>query len=72
MKKLYAKSSIGSKIQIINTSMLKDIDVKIHNLERQQKIVEFNKLALREIKLLEQLHIEKAKLHNVLINNVLK
>lgn len=72
MKKLYVRSSIGSKIQIIKTSMLKDIDVKIHNLERQQKIVEFNKLALREIKLLEQLHIEKTKLHNVLINNVLK
>lgn len=70
MKKLYSKSSIGSKIQIIKTSMLKEIDVKIHNIERQQKIVEFNKLALREIKLLEQLYIEKAKLHNVSINKM--
>ena len=42
VKKIYAKCSIGSTIQVIKTSMLKDTTVIIKNTEEQRKIIELN------------------------------
>ena len=70
MKKIYAKCSIGSTIQVIKTSMLKDTTVIIKNTEEQRKIIELNSLILKERILLERLREEKTKYHNAILTNI--
>lgn len=71
MKRFYAKSAIGSAIQIIKTSMVKDLILKVPSLQRQQRVVEINKLILKEKELLSRLIKEKAKLHNAIMNKLM-
>jgi restriction endonuclease S subunit len=71
MKRFYAKGAIGSTIQIIKTSMLKDVLVRFPNLEEQQKLVEVNRLMAKERELLTQLVAEKTKYHNEIINKLI-
>ncbi|MFZ3171814.1 MAG: restriction endonuclease subunit S [Carboxydocellales bacterium] len=71
MKRFYAKGAIGSTIQIIKTSMLKDVLVRFPSLEQQQKLVEVNRLIAKERELLLQLVAEKAKYHNEIINKLI-
>ena len=68
MKSHYARQAIGSTIQIIKTSMIKDIFVKFPDLNQQQKIVELHRLILREKELLANLVEEKNLYHKELIN----
>lgn len=70
MKRIYARSSVGTAIQIIKTSMLKELVIPIQTLEKQKQIVEINKLAVRERLLLERLLDEKIKYHNMIMNKV--
>ncbi len=70
VKKIYAKCSIGSTIQVIKTSMLKDTTVIIKNTEEQRKIIELNSLILKERILLERLREEKTKYHNAILTNI--
>lgn len=71
MKRFYVKSAIGSAIQIIKTSMLKDAVIRFPSLERQVKVVELNRLIAREKKLLSELAAEKSKYHNAIINKMI-
>jgi restriction endonuclease S subunit len=72
IKRIYAKSSAGSVMQIIRTSVLKDINVKAVSTENQEKIIGINKLILREKKLLEELIDKKNKYHSIIINKIFK
>lgn len=71
MKRIYTKRSVGSTIQIIKTSMLKDVGIELKSIENQKKVVELNTLIVKEKKLLEQLLEEKTKLHNLIINKII-
>ncbi len=71
IKKFYEKFAIGSTIQIIKTSMLKDISVRFPRIEQQQQIVEVHKLIAKEKALLSQLIKEKSKYHNGIINKLI-
>ncbi len=71
MKKIYTKDLVGSAIQIIKTSMLKDIDLKLKTLDMQEKIIKLNKQMLKERFLLEELLEEKTKYHNAIINKII-
>lgn len=71
MKRYYAKRLIGSAIQIIKTSMLRDVVVMFPDINQQKKVVEINKLILKEKKLLSQLIEEKNKYHKAIINKMM-
>ncbi|MHB8170755.1 MAG: restriction endonuclease subunit S [Thermincolia bacterium] len=71
MKKFYAKTAVGSTIQIIKTSMLKDVMVRFPSIEQQQQIVEVYRLISKEKALLSQMVIEKSKYHNSIINKLI-
>lgn len=71
MKRFYAKRAIGSAIQIIKTSMLKEIIVSFPEMEKQKKIVEFNRLIIKEKILLTRLMEEKTKYNKEIINSLI-
>lgn len=71
MKRINAKSSIGSAIQVIKTSILKDSKIFIREIDEQRKIIELNSLIIKERVLLEQLTEEKAKYHNAILNKII-
>ncbi len=71
MKKEYSKSLIGSAVQIIKTSLLKEVEIKIPELDRQCKIVEINRLMMREKILLQDLIKEKTKMYNMIMNEMI-
>lgn len=71
MKRFYVKGAVGSTIQIIKTSMLKDLVIRFPSLERQLKVVELNRLIVKEKKLLSELVAEKSKYHNAIINKMI-
>ena len=72
MKKYYAKSSIGSAIQIIKTGMLREVAVRFPSLDRQEMIIKIDRLVSKEKILLEQLLEEKSKYHDAIINKMLQ
>ncbi|MBU7008815.1 restriction endonuclease subunit S [Phosphitispora fastidiosa] len=71
MKRFYVKGAIGSAIQIIKTSMLKDAVIRFPNLERQVKIVGLCRLIAKEKKLLSELVEEKFRYYNAVINKMI-
>lgn len=71
MKRFYAKSAIGSAIQIIKTSMLKDIAVSFPELEKQKQVIKLNRLIIKEKVLLNKLIEEKTKYNREIINNLI-
>ncbi len=70
IKRMYTKSSAGSVMQIIRTSVLKDISVKAVSMEKQEKTIKINKLILKEKKLLEELIDKKNRYHSIVINRI--
>lgn len=71
MKKFYEKTSIGSTIQIIKTSMLKELILSCPCLERQKKIVEVNLLIFKERRLLDNLVNQKITYHREVLTQLL-
>ncbi len=71
MKKIYAKSSVGSAIQIIKTSILKNVEVLLKSIEKQKQIVKINELITRERVLLEALLDEKIKYHHAVLSRII-
>ncbi len=72
LKNYYNKNSIGSAIQIINTNTLKESIVFFPNLNKQNTLIEINKLVMKEKKLLNQLCEEKFKYHEAVLNKILQ
>lgn len=62
MKKHYHRDASGSALQMIKTSALKDYRIIVPTLEKQQLIVEINRLSMRELDLLERL-LENKKMY---------
>ncbi|WP_010680933.1 restriction endonuclease subunit S [Acetivibrio cellulolyticus] len=71
MKEFFGRSVIGSAIQIINNSLLKEIVVKFPKIEKQKKIIEFNKFMLREKELMTSLIDEKTKYNKAIIGKLI-
>jgi len=71
IKQYLIKCSVGSKIQIVNTSSIKNIDIEIPNLEQQKKIIEITILIKKEKRLFAELLKTKAKFNNELVNKLL-
>lgn len=71
MKEFYAKTVIGSAIQIIKTSLLKEIIVKVPNLETQQKVIELYTLMRKEKVLLEELMEEKIRYNKTVLRKLI-
>lgn len=71
VKKIYARSAVGTTIQIIKTSLLRDLDISLEVFEKQRQVVEVNKLVLKEKLLLQKLMDEKQKYHNAIMNKLL-
>ena len=70
LKKL-SQSAFGTTIPLIKTSSLKDLDINGLPLDTQKKIVELNKLQIKEKKLLAALMSEKDKLMKSSLNKIL-
>lgn len=71
VKKLYVRSAVGSTIQIIKTSMLRELDIPFEEIKKQRQVVEVNKLIMKEKFLLQNLMDEKKKYFNAIMNKLL-
>ncbi|MZK52054.1 restriction endonuclease subunit S [Clostridium beijerinckii] len=63
VKKQLMPDTIGSAIPIVKTSSFKDIRIPIYSLEYQKKIIDMNKMILKEKGLLNKLIEEKTLYH---------
>ncbi|SHK33037.1 restriction endonuclease subunit S [Tepidibacter formicigenes] len=72
MKKLISRYSIGSAISIIKTSFIKDIKIENIPLDKQEKLVQINKLHLKEVTLLTDLIKEKETLYKGMFSTIIK
>lgn len=72
MKKVYIRSSVGSTIQTIKTSVLKDLQMLVKPIAIQRKINEVNRLMMKERILLEQLLEQKNLYNKQIIQELLK
>jgi len=70
IKKTYVKSAVGTAIQIIKTSMLKELEIPLQAIEKQRQIVEVNQLIVKERILLEKLINEKQKYYEAILNKL--
>lgn len=71
MKEFYAKTVIGSAIQIIKTSLLNEVIVKAPDIETQQKVIELYTLMRKEKVLLEELMEEKARYNKTVLRKLI-
>lgn len=62
-KKFYAKRIVGTTIKIMQTSILKEIEIIVKPIKLQKKIIEIDKLILKERFLLKRL-VEEKELYN--------
>jgi restriction endonuclease S subunit len=69
-KREMQKSLIGSAIQVISTSFLQELHIKLIPMERQERIAEMNTLCLREKTLLTRLIKEKEMLYKLSMNQI--
>lgn len=72
MKKLISRYSIGSAISIIKTSFIKEIKIKNISLHKQEKLIQINKLHIKEVALLTDLLDEKESLYKAVVNTIIK
>lgn len=70
-KKEISKYQLGSTIPTIQLGFLKELVIKQIDIDTQKRVIEFNKLYLKEKKLLNQLIEEKEKLYSGLIDKIL-
>ncbi len=71
-KRQLAADTIGSAISIVKTSSFKDIKIPEYTLEKQNMIIELNKLVIKEKKILEQFIDEKNKYHKTIMSKMFK
>ncbi|WKY46651.1 restriction endonuclease subunit S [Eubacteriaceae bacterium ES3] len=70
IKKVYARSAVGSTIQIIKTSMLRELEIPMQEVEKQRQIIKVSKLIMREKHLLQLLVEEKNRYHDAIMKNL--
>lgn len=71
IKKVYSRSAVGTSIQIIKTSMLRELQIPVQAVEKQRQIVEVNNLIMKEKLLLQHLVEEKNKYHDAIMKKLL-
>ncbi|MBB6713401.1 restriction endonuclease subunit S [Clostridium gasigenes] len=71
-KKHLLSETFGSAVSIVKASTFKELHIPIYKNEEQTKIIDLNKLMIKEKKLLNKLVEEKEKYHKNIINNILK
>lgn len=71
VRKIYTRSSVGSTIQTIKTSVLKDLQILVKPIAIQQKINEVYRLIVKERILLEQLLKQKDLYNKQIIQELL-
>lgn len=72
MRRQYNRDASGSALQMIRTSALKDYEVTVPTLEKQKKIIEINKLAIKELHLIELLLEQKKLYHKGVFQELVK
>lgn len=72
MKRQYMRESSGSVLQIIKASSIKNYKVVVPSILRQEKIIELNKLMVRETVLLEELIKNKKTYNKILLNKLME
>lgn len=72
MNKLISKYSIGSAISIIKNSFIKNIQIPNIPICKQEKLIQINKLHLKEVHLLNSLIKEKETLYKGIVNSIIK
>ncbi|MCC0706474.1 restriction endonuclease subunit S [Clostridioides sp. ES-S-0190-01] len=71
-KRRLAADTIGSAVPIVRTSSFKDIKIPEYTLENQNKVIELNKLVIKEKQILEQFIDEKNKYHKTIMSKMFK
>ena len=66
-QKYFESVAAGTRVPIVNKRMLEDLEVTVPSMEIQNKIVDINKLALREEELLGDLRIKRRILTQALL-----
>ena len=72
VNRYYSRSITGSTIQIVKTSMFKDILIKFPDVDKQMEVIEVYELILREKQLLKQLVDEKNEYHRGVLNKFIE
>lgn len=72
IKKLISKYSIGSAISFIKTSFIKNIKIENIPLDKQEKLIQINKLHIKEVDLLTDLLKEKETLYKGIVSTIIK
>ena len=62
----------GTAIQMIRTKDIEDIEIALPPLDEQVKLVEFLKLSQKEIKVLDDLKMQKQYFANSVLDNIIK
>lgn len=71
MKRQYHKDASGSALQMIKTSALKGYMIMLPSAQRQKKIININRLSIKESLLIEELLENKKLLYKNVINKLI-
>jgi restriction endonuclease S subunit len=69
VKAQIAKSIMGNAFAAVKPGFYNELKIKLPSIKEQQSIAEFYKLAMKEIRLLEELKLEKGLLYNYSLVN---
>lgn len=72
VKKQIAKSIMGNTFAAVRPGFYNELRVKLPSIKEQKFVADFHKLAIREIRLLEDLKLEKEFLYNYALANYYK
>lgn len=70
IKKIYKMNSFGSAVEIIQTSLIKKLNIANYNLELQRKIIKINQLRIEEKLLTKELLRKKNDLYQEFFDTV--
>lgn len=69
---LLRSRSVGSSIPSITKGMLEELSLNLPDIQTQKKIVEFNKLQIRETELFSAISQNRTLLNNALLKQIIK
>ena len=70
IKKIYKMNSFGSAVEIIQTSLIKKLNIANYNLDLQRKIIRINQLRIEEKLLTKELLEKKNDLYQEIFDKV--
>jgi restriction endonuclease S subunit len=70
IKKIYKKNSFGTAVEIIQTSLIKKLNIANYNLDMQRRIIRINRLRIEENRLTRELLNKKNEYYEELFDKI--